>query len=87
MKDPFCQSCGMPLSDASLLGTEKTGEKNRDYCFYCYENGCFKQPDITMEQMIEICVPYMKEHGMEEAKAREILNQQLPQLKRWKKGA
>jgi hypothetical protein len=51
---------------------------------YCYEEGSFKQPDIGMEQMIEICIPYMKKHGMDEDKAREILNQHLPQLKRWR---
>jgi len=41
-----------------------------------------------MEQMIEICVPHMKESGMSEENARELLDKHLPMLKRWRaKGA
>ena len=36
---PFCQSCGMPLTDEGLLGTEKDGAKAPDYCIYCYKDG------------------------------------------------
>ena len=88
MTGRFCQSCGMPLEGDQLLGTEKNGAKTGEYCIYCYENGGFKQPDITMEQMIEICVPHMKESGMSEENARELLDKHLPVLKRWRaKGA
>ena len=38
--DTFCQSCGMPMGDQTdLYGTEKNGEKNAEFCKYCYENG------------------------------------------------
>lgn len=80
-----CQSCGMPLTEESFYGTEKDGSKKVDYCKYCYENGEFKQPGITMEQMMEICVPFMVKDGMSEVEARTLLNQHLPHLKRWKK--
>lgn len=79
----ICQSCGMPLTDDQLLGTEKGGDKSGEYCVYCYENGQFKQPDLTMEAMVEICVPHMKESGMKEEEARAMLNDVLPKLKRW----
>lgn len=82
--DKFCQSCGMPLSGEELLGTEKNGEKNQDFCVYCYENGAFTNPEMTMAQMIEVCVPHMKESGYTEEKAREMMEQFLPTLKRWK---
>ena len=36
MEQKFCQSCGMPLSDATVLGTETNGSKNEEYCCYCY---------------------------------------------------
>ncbi|WP_312906483.1 zinc ribbon domain-containing protein [Tissierella praeacuta] len=85
MKQEYCQSCGMPMEDASLYGTEKDGSKSQDYCAYCYEDGNFRKPSETMEEMIETCVPFMKENGMEEKEAREILNNCLPHLKRWKK--
>ena len=84
MSNQFCQSCSMPMDDEKLLGTEKDRSVSRDYCIYCYENGELKQPSIDMEQMIEICVPHMKAHGMDESEVRKLLNQQLPQLKRWK---
>lgn len=83
METIYCQSCGMPLNDEKQFGTEKEDGRNTDYCIYCYENGEFKQTDITMEDMIEICVPFMKENGMSEDKARVLLKQSLPTLKRW----
>jgi len=82
--EKFCQSCGMPLTEEAY-GTEKDGSKNVEYCHYCYEGGEFKQPNITMEEMIDICVPFMTQKGMSEAEARTLLNQHLPYLKRWKK--
>lgn len=77
-----CQSCGMPLND-QVLGTEANGAKSEEYCTYCYENGAFKQPELTLQQMIDLCVPFMVEEGMAEAEARAILSAQLPVLKRW----
>ncbi|MEB2301370.1 effector binding domain-containing protein [Lysinibacillus xylanilyticus] len=81
----YCQSCGMPLVDEALLGTEKDGYKSEDYCTYCYEVGEFKQPTLTVEEMIEICVPHLKEDGMAEEEARQMLTSFLPSLKRWRK--
>lgn len=59
MKQKYCQSCGMPMSE-ELYGTELNNKKNQEYCIYCYENGSFKYPSLTMEQMIDVCVPFMK---------------------------
>ncbi|MGE7692182.1 effector binding domain-containing protein [Lysinibacillus sp. NPDC097214] len=81
----YCQSCGIPLVDEALLGTEKDGYKSEDYCTYCYEVGEFKQPTLTVEEMIEICVPHLKEDGMAEEEARQMLTSFLPSLKRWRK--
>ncbi|WP_094603973.1 hypothetical protein SPSIL_043980 [Sporomusa silvacetica DSM 10669] len=84
--EKFCQSCGMPLSgQEELLGTTASGSKTEEYCIYCYENGQFKQPDLTLEGMIEVCLPHMKENGMTEAAARRLLREHLPNLKRWHK--
>lgn len=82
MTQTFCQSCAMPLKD-EVLATEANGEKNPDYCIYCYENGAFKQPDLTMDEMIQVCVPFMVEEGMAQDEATRILKEQLPTLKRW----
>ncbi len=80
----FCQSCSMPMTGTAQYGTEQDGSSSPDYCSYCYEEGSFREPDQTMEGMIRQCVPYMVEEGMEESKARSLLSQHLPQLKRWK---
>ncbi|MGC4377360.1 zinc ribbon domain-containing protein [Fictibacillus sp. Mic-4] len=80
-----CQSCGMPMNERSLFGIEKSGARSEDYCCYCYEKGEFKQPDLTLKEMTELCVSYMKEDGMEEDEARDILRVTLPSLKRWRK--
>lgn len=80
----FCQSCMMPLS-SQLYGTENDGSKNKDYCIYCYENGNFTS-DMTMEEMIEFCVPKTVEAtGMSEEEARKMSEEYFPKLKRWKK--
>ena len=81
----FCQSCGMPLSKDDDFGTNADGMKNRDYCAYCYKEGKFTQ-DVTMEGMIEICVPFMVKANkdMTAETARKSMQEWFPTLKRWK---
>ena len=79
----FCQSCSMPMQDAALLGTEQDGSKNSEYCTYCYEAGEFKQPDISLQEMTDLCTGFMVQEGMPEVTARQMLAKQLPSLKRW----
>lgn len=81
----FCQSCGMPMKDNSLYGTNSDQTANKDYCKYCYKDGKFTG-DMTMEQMIDFCVPHMVENnnGMTEEKARKMMMSFFPRLKRWK---
>ncbi len=80
----ICQSCGMPMKDATLYGVNADGKKNEEYCKFCYPNGAFKNPDETMKEMIDTCIPFMVKEGMEEGQSREMLEQTLPTLKRWK---
>ncbi|MEA4825168.1 MAG: zinc ribbon domain-containing protein [Clostridium sp.] len=84
MERIYCQSCGMPLIDEKEFGTNEDGSSNRDYCIYCYEKGAFKG-DMTMEQMIEFCVPHMVRANpyMSEKEVRSSLERFLPTLKRW----
>lgn len=83
----FCQSCGMPMPEAGLLGSELNGTKSGEYCIYCYEGGEFKQPDITLEEMTDQCTGFMVAEGMDEEAARTLLAGSLPALKRWKSPA
>ena len=83
MEKIICQSCGMPMDRAELYGDNADGTKNKEYCMYCYKQGAFTKEE-TMEEMIETCIPFMLQQGMKEQEARNIMNNLLPTLKRWK---
>ena len=80
----ICQSCSMPLSDPELSGTERNGSRKKDYCKYCYENGQFKYPDITLEEM-RTRVKSMMEQMRLDADTISMALSSLPNLKRWRK--
>lgn len=81
----LCQSCSMPIESEQLFGTERSGEKSSDYCRYCYEAGEFKEPNLSLEEMIAICIPHIEAGGMKAKEAEAILRETLPFLKRWRK--
>ncbi|HEY8500964.1 MAG TPA: zinc ribbon domain-containing protein [Clostridia bacterium] len=88
MVEKYCQSCAMPMGDTDeMYGTNSDGTKNDDYCKYCYMEGKFTT-DISMEEMIEVCVPHMvsANSGMSEDQARKMMREYFPKLKRWQKG-
>lgn len=81
----FCQSCGMPMGESDeMYGIEADGTTNSDYCKYCYGNGAFLY-DVTMEEMMAICIPHMVEQnpGMTVDAARQMMQSYFPHLKRW----
>ena len=79
-----CQSCGMPLvTDKEYFGKNKDGSINEDYCEHCFPNGEFNNPDETVEEMIESCIPFLENMSREDA--RDMLKEFLPTLKRWRK--
>lgn len=82
--DKACQSCGMPLKHEDQYGTDEQHGKTDEYCKYCYKEGAFIQPNLTMEQMIQQCVPILAGEGMREEEATLMLRNHLPNLKRWR---
>ena len=80
--DKICQSCGMPMKDASLLGTNKDGSVNQDYCKFCYTNGEFIDK-VTMNEYIEMCSQIGAQAGMTNAEMKEYCQKLFPTLKRW----
>ena len=86
---PVCQSCGMPLENNEMKGTEKNGTKSDDYCVYCYANGSFTRK-MTMEEMIRTNIQYLDQWiestgvRMTEEEAIIELRKYLPTLKRWR---
>lgn len=85
-KGSFCQSCAMPLEKAEFFGANADGTKSTEYCTYCYQNGKFTEPTITMNQMIEKCVAIMTQRKiMPEDQAKPLMHKTIPLLKRWKR--
>ncbi len=82
MKNKICQSCGMPIMSNSLLGTNKDGSINNDYCKYCYTAGEFIDK-VSMEEYIEMCSKYGHQAGMTNEEMREYCKKLFPTLKRW----
>ncbi|MNQ51005.1 putative zinc ribbon domain protein [compost metagenome] len=79
----ICQSCGMPLDTEAVKGTEKNGLKSKEYCKYCYENGVFKYPKMSLEEMQNNIKNQMKKLELHEYAIQKAINI-LPALKRWK---
>ena len=78
----ICQCCGMPLEDA-VLGRDRDGALNEDYCKWCYADGTYTYGD--MDELIEVCIPHMAKEGFTEEQARAYMKQALPQLDYWKR--
>lgn len=84
-KVPVCQSCGLPFNEehAHFIAKEPDGSESI-YCTNCYKDGKFIDPNLTIEELVEMIVPILgKTIGEEEA--RKELTALLPTLKRWKK--
>ena len=79
-----CQSCAMPMTKPEEFGTEAGGAPSQDYCHYCYTNGAFTEA-CTMEEMIEACLPFCREHFQSDEEARTYMKNHLPTLKRWRR--
>lgn len=83
MEKLICQSCSMPMESKEVLGTNKDGSLNEDYCIYCYKDGEFIDK-VTMEEYIEMNVPFATQAGMTEEEMRKHCETTFPTLKRWK---
>ena len=82
MESRICQSCGMPITSNEVLGTNKDGSINQDYCKYCYIDGDFIDK-VTMEEYIEMCSKYGSQAGMTNEEMRIYCQELFPTLKRW----
>lgn len=83
MKERICQSCAMPMESDDLLGTNKDGSLNQEYCKYCYKDGEFID-NVTMEEYIEMCSKYGAQAGMSNEEMKKYCTKMFPTLKRWK---
>lgn len=74
----------MPLDTDEMCGTEKDGERSHEYCMYCYQNGQFTRPDMTLSEMSAMVRMQMQRQKIEEPIIQLALRT-LPTLKRWVK--
>lgn len=79
----YCQSCSMPLDAEELKGTEKDGSKSNEYCIYCYKNGAFTDPEVTLDKMKTNIKSQMEKLKLP-ATVTDLSINILPSLKRWK---
>ena len=77
-----CQCCGMPLEDP-ILGRNRDGSLNEEYCRWCYADGMYTYSD--MDELIEVCVPHMVSQGFTAEQARAHMKRTLPTLDYWKR--
>ncbi|MDD5109923.1 MAG: zinc ribbon domain-containing protein [Patescibacteria group bacterium] len=78
-----CQSCSMPL-DPGFFASNADGSVNREWCRFCFKDGAFTNPELTVEQMIEESVRHMTNHlGIPLEEARQRSKEMIPKLKRW----
>ena len=77
----------MPMEKSEGFGTNADGSRNEEYCCFCFKNGDFTNPDLTMKQMVDKLVGFSDKMGMTQAQAREIAQTVIPKLKRWQKRA
>ena len=80
----ICQCCGMPLDD-SIIGRNRDGTLNEDYCKWCYADGTYTYSD--MDSLIDVCIPHMEKQGFTEEQARSYMKEMLPGLDYWKRYA
>ena len=78
----ICQCCGMPLED-EIIGRNRDGTLNEDYCKWCYADGNYTYSD--MDDLINVCIPHMVKEGFSEEQARAYMKEILPKLDYWKK--
>lgn len=81
----LCQSCSMPIEDPALQGTQKDGSKSSEYCKYCYQDGAFVNPGMTLDEMRSIVIEKMEDNKIPEDIIEAAVSS-LPYLKRWNKG-
>jgi radical SAM superfamily enzyme len=73
----------MPLDNPELLGTEKDGSKNHEYCIYCYKDGAFTNPNMTLKEMTSLVITQMEKMDLDTRTIDEAISI-LPNLKRWR---
>jgi hypothetical protein len=76
----------MPIDNIEDRGTEKNWIPSDQYCKYCYQDGAFTSPDMTLGEMTKITEDAMRKRHLPDNIIQQSLKM-LPTLKRWNKHA
>jgi hypothetical protein len=79
-----CQSCGAPLRRPGDHGTDLGGRVDADYCHFCFREGRFTHPDISLDEMIELSASNAIEEDVPRERAFASARRLVPTLKRWR---
>ena len=79
----YCQCCGMPLNEDSIISRERDNSFNEDYCKWCYADGEFLY--TTKESLIDFMMQHIPNpQNQSESERRQFFESQLSNLKHWK---
>lgn len=59
------------MEEDEILGREKDGTLNEEYCKWCYADGTLHYSN--MEDLIDVCVKYMVNENLTEEQARAYM--------------
>ncbi len=78
------ETCGMPLSEDSLISREPDGSCNEDYCKWCYADGSFAYK--SKDSLLDFLVSHLPnpDKSIADEDRRIQFNSYLLQLKHWK---
>ena len=79
----YCQCCGMPLTEDSMISREPDGDFNEEYCTWCYNDGTFAY--ASKDALLDFLLAHSPNpDGQSEAQRRAEFDGYLSQLKHWK---
>ena len=83
-KISVCQSCGLPLNNDNK-GSNNDLSSSDEYCRFCYLEGEFLIPNLTLDMQIDrLAMMAIEKLHIPKEKAREMAENILPGLKRWR---
>ena len=84
MENTICQSCSMPLTEENK-GLNANKSPNEEFCHYCYCNGEFTEPKLSLDlQIKKLSQMAVSNMNLSEKEAFKMANETLPKLNRWK---
>ena len=79
-----CQSCGMPMKqDPDGGGTNSDGSRNLKFCSFCFKDGAWVNPGMTLSEMKALVKEKLREMGFPGFMA-GFFTMNMQKLERWK---